>query len=724
MAVSSYQSRDADIDIGRLFGAIWRDKWIIAIGALAITAAVTLLLMLATPQYRADARVLIDAGESVFTRPERDPLADQSRLDQEAVASQVQIITSTDLLLQVAEQLDLASRGEFNAHANVSAVRRGLIVLGLAADPTDQSREQQVLSAMRERLAVYPVENSRVIVIEFRSSDPELAARVPNTLAEAYVALESRAQLQNTGAAADYLEREIAGLQNEVRGAEAAVADFRAENGLLLGQNNAVLATQQLAELSTELSRVRAERSSTEARVRSVEAALESGVSVDTLPDVIASPVIARLTEQRANLQAELADLSTTLLPGHPRMQALQSQIEGLGAQIRTQARNVLAGLRNEAEIARDREAELEADLNTLKAASANANDSEVELRALEREAASKRALLETYLVRFREAQSRDEGQYAPAKARLISSATVPIEPSFPRMIPFVGATLFASLLLMVVVTLMRELFSGRALVPAAAAAPGRAQVHKQEPDAADHEKAAPAGMPVPADPGVAAQGPVRTVAPVAATANGPANDNFSIAAVTAKLIRRGAGRALIVAPPGGTAAHSAVAIARLLDDKGLRAIVLDLSGTGLAGGLMQVDPAAAGITDLLAAEASYSEVIFGDRHTGAHVIPAGRARSDRALAGIERLPIILDGLASAYDIAVVDCGVTDAAGLERLASHDSEIILSVDALTGEAAIDAAQDLADGGYDDVLIVLDEDDTAPDPDAPERLREAG
>ena len=734
MAATSYQSRDADIDAGRLFAALWRDRWIILIGAVAATGLVTLLLMLATPQYRSDARVLIDAGESVFTRPERDPLVDRIRLDQEAVASQVEIITSTDLLLRVARDLDLASRGEFNADANLTAFRRGLIVLGLASDPSGASEEKQVLDAMRGRLTVFPVDNSRVIVIEFRSSDRELAARVPNALAAAYVALESQAQLLNTGAAARYLEGEIGRLQDEVRASEAAVAAFRADNGLLLGQDNAVLATQQLAELSTELSRVRAERSSVEARVRGVEAALRDGAAVETVPDVIASPVIARLTEQRANLRARLADLSTTLLSGHPRMRALQSQIDGLDAQIRSQARNVLAGLRNEAEIARGRETELNADLNTLKAASARANDSEVELRALEREAASKRALLETYLGRFREAQSRDQGEYAPAKARLISSATVPIEPFFPRTAPLMGATFVASLLLMVVVTMMRELFSGRALVPAPAAHrhPVAAQGATAPPDTGRPEGAR--RTPDDATPRAGARRPLRLWPPgrrarpadahQAAADGAPANDNHSIAAVTAKLIRRGAGRALFVAPPGGAGARSAVEIARLLDDKGLRAIVLDLSGAGQAGALMGADAAAPGITDLLAAEASYSEVIFGDTRSGAHIVPVGRADPDRALSGIERLPIVLEGLGAAYDIVLVDCGVTDAAGLDRLVSPDCEVVLSVDTLTGESAVGAASDLAKGGFQDVLIVIDGPDAAPDPDAPARLRKAG
>lgn len=732
MADSSYQSRDADIDIGRLFGAIWRDRFVIGLGALALAALVAIALLFATPQYRSDARVLIDASESVFTRPEGEEGNSQVQFDPEAVASQVEVITSTDLLLQVAGDLELASVEEFNDAASPSFLRRGLIALGLASRPSEATVNERVLGAMRDKLTVFPVENSRVIVIRFESADRTLAARVPNALAEAYVALESRAELINTSAAANYLSGEIEQLEDEVRAAEARVADFRAANGLLLGQDDAVLATQQLAELSSELSRVRAERSSLDARVRSVETALANGTAVDTVPDVIASPVIARLTEQQANLRADMADLATTLLSGHPRMQALQSQIAGLETQIRNQAQNVLAGLRNEARIARDREAELNADLNTLKAASASANGNEVELRALEREAASKRALLESYLLRFREAQSRDQGGYAPAMARIISRATVPIEPFFPRIVPTVGAAFFIGLVVMTLVTLMRELFSGRALVPAGSRGSKAAL-------AADVEH--PATKP--AEPvTVAASAPFERSdtplepAPVfikrrdepaeVALLNEPepaANDNFSIAAVTTNLIRRGAGRALIVSPLAGAGSQSAVALARALDDKGLRVILVDLSGTGESGLEMAGDPAAPGITDLLTADASYTDVIVGDMESAAHVIPAGVADPDRAMSGIARLPIVLDGLASAYDIVLVDCGLTNAEALSGLVSEDSEIVLALDETTGEAAVATAGDLAQHGFNDVLIVLEQVEDTPDPDTPQRARAA-
>src|SRR5690606_3700429 len=156
-----------------------------------------------------------------------------------------------------------------------------------------------------------------------------------------------------------------------------------------------------------------------------------------------------------------------TYLPNHPRIKALNSQLEDLAVQIRAEAQKVLDGLDTEAQTARFRERELVADLNKLKAESARAGEEQVELRALEREATAQRQLLESYLTRYREASSRREHNYLPADARVFSRALVPAEPYFPKVLPMTLAAFAASLLLSAIFVLLRELFSGRAMRPA-----------------------------------------------------------------------------------------------------------------------------------------------------------------------------------------------------------------------------------------------------------------
>ncbi|WEX11595.1 exopolysaccharide transport family protein [Chelativorans sp. AA-79] len=673
---------DVDVDLDRLFASLRRDWRRILLVALAVAALVFVLASLATPLYRAETRVLIEVRESVYTRPQGAAVDERTILDQQGVASQVQVITSTDILTQVARELDLANHEEF-AGTQPSLLDRLLMALGLKRD-SGTPPEQRLLSEFRENLSVYQVENSRVIVIEFSSADPELAARVPNAVADAYVASLKAAESQSNADATRWLEPEIAELREKVRAAEAEVAEFRGSSDLLVGQNNTVLATQQLAELSSELSRVRADRSASEARAESVRAALERGASVDSMPEVLASGMIQRLRERQIELRAQIADLSTTLLGNHPRIRALQSQLADLDGQIRAEAGKILEGLEAEAETARRRETELTAELERLKAASARAGEQQVELRALEREAAGQRELLESYLARYREAAARGERDYLPVDARVFSRAIVPLEPYYPKVLPLTLAALAAALLAMVIVTLLRELFSGRAMRPAGTQA---------EPEAAPSVFVAPPPTPeADATPAVKDPAPGEDEAPAPAIAQaapaatpavaspGPRNTlgEVGIDMAAEALISRGIARAIFVSPEGDEAAAAAVLVAREVADAGLRVILLDLTLSGAATQPMLESRAYPGITNLLASEAQFADVIHGDLYSGCHVIPVGTADPERAMRAFDRLPIIMNSLAIAYDVVVVECGAADAGVVQSLMDEDAQVLVSV----------------------------------------------
>ena len=127
--------------------------------------------------------------------------------------------------------------------------------------------------------------------------------------------------------------------------AEARVAEFRSQSDLLIGGNNSVLATQQLSELSTRIvAGARQPRRGRSDR-QSVRGALQSGGSLDALPEVLSSDLIQRLRERQVELKADIADLSTSLLDNHPRIRALRSQLADLDRQIRTEAEKMLKGL-------------------------------------------------------------------------------------------------------------------------------------------------------------------------------------------------------------------------------------------------------------------------------------------------------------------------------------------------------------------------------------------
>jgi len=698
---------DVDVDLGRLLASVRRDWRRILLVSLVVAAAVFVLLLLVTPLYRAETRVLIETRESVYTRPQAAGTnSDSAILDEEGVASQVEVITSSEVLTRVARELNLASREEFKA--TDSLLERTLITVGLKS-PSSIPPEERVLRAFREKLNVYRVEDSRVIVIQFSSEDPELAAQVVNAVADAYVANQREAKLQSNVDATEWLEPEIADLSERVREAEARVAEFRAQSDLLIGRNNTVLATQQLAELSSELSRVRVSRSAAEAKAESVRAAIESGVPPETLPDVLASGLIQRLRERQVELQAEIAELSTTLLDNHPRIRALRSQLSDLDTQIRAESEKVLAGLETEAGTARRREEELAAEVERLKAESARAEEQQVELRALERQAAAQRELLESYLTRYREAAARRDRNYLPVDARIFSRAIVPSESYFPKVGPLTLAAFAATLLLMLIFTLLKELFSGRALRPAEGALEAESTdmpvlapaVAEEETETVEGE-AAPAATPPPtastAEPkqgtGAEASRPYRS----------RSLGEIDIEMAAEALISKGIARAIFVSPEGDEAAATAVLVAREVADAGLRVLLIDLTASGAASRPMLESAAYAGITNLLAARAQFADVIHADLYSSCHIIPVGTADPEHAMRGFDRLPIILNSLTIAYDVVVVECGAADAAAVKCLMGDDAQVLVSVLDPQENRVTATAAALADGGLGKPLLV--------------------
>ncbi|MGE0279822.1 MAG: GumC family protein [Rhizobiaceae bacterium] len=732
MSSAQLSANDVDVDLGRLFASLVRNWLRILLWAVALTGIAFVLAMLATPKYSGETRLLIETRESVFTQPDtRNQPLENPLLDEEGVASQVEIIGSTEILKQVATKLELAKLPEFDEAADLSAIDHLLVIGGLKTDPDDIPVEERVLKRMREKLDVYRVERSRVIVIEFSSEDPKLAAAIPNAIADEYLQVSTAAKLDSNASATGWLQPEIADLTKRVKEAEAKVAAFRANSDLLIGQNDSVLATQQLSELSTELSRVRANRATAEATADGVRAALRNGASLDALPKVLESPLIQRLREREVQLKADIADLSTTLLDNHPRIRSLRSQLTDLEGQIRGEAQNVLRSLSTEAETARARESQLVSDLNRLKAESARAGEDEVELRALEREAAAQRELLNSYLTRYREASSRSDRNYLPADARIFSRAMVPAEPYFPKVLPIVGAALVGSLLIMSIITLLQELFSGRAMQPAPGAPAERAGLpHRQAAAASVGQPRRPEAMVEPAakfatavrlDPLVSsqpAQKPV-DVKPPAETVASPVVSigQIDVDQAVEKIIATGVSRVIFVSPEGEAGAASSVLAAREIADTGLRVMLMDLTEGGAASRTMLESIYFSGITNLLSAEAQFADVIHSDHYSEAHIIPVGTADPFRAMRAAERLPIILDSLSTVYEVIVIEAGPTDAASLARLVGDNGAIMVSVLDPLDKAIADSMADLERAGYVGVTLVSPQSGRAPTTPAP-------
>ncbi|MGI2033745.1 GumC family protein [Rhizobium panacihumi] len=703
--MSTNSNQDVDIDLRQLFSAVWeRKKTILTATALAAVFAFVGSSMM-TPAYKAESRILIEnRAPSLNGLP--DPAgANDPVLDALNIQSQAQLLQSTDLIKQVAREMKLSERKEFDPAAH-SSLPNPLVMLGLQQNPLDLPPEDRVMKVFREKLQVYPVEGSRVIAIEFSSEDAKLAAAVPNRIADVYLSMQSGAKLDSHAEAAKWLEPEIAALTKRVNEAEKKVADYRSSSGLFRTSDTNNLSNQQLNDISAELARVRGERANAEARAQNVRNALEAGRPSDTLSDVVGSAMIQRLKETEASLQGQISDLSTSLMEGHPRLKGLRAQLSGIRQQIQSETRKILASIEGESNVAQLRETQLVQQLNGLKADSARAGEEEVGLRALEREATAQRQLLETYLARYREATSRIDRSSTPADARVISTAGEPAEPYFPKILPITIVVALATLVVSTIVVLLAALFSGRGLRPSSV------ETVEVEPKAPVMAPPEPVVRPS-AKPEVPVTKPATTLEPattpveavIASEVVRAQDDAFSIEAVRDYIIGRKVQVAIAVSPGGDEGSTATVMLARELAEAGRSVVLVDMTGSSCPTRLMASGKALPGVTNLLTGSAAFADTIHPDRLSDAHVVPRGTADGATAMRSADRLGMIIDGLAGVYDVVLVECGPAEIANLSRLTrGKDADIVISAPGFDEKRLAETAETFESAGYSNLMIM--------------------
>jgi uncharacterized protein involved in exopolysaccharide biosynthesis/Mrp family chromosome partitioning ATPase len=661
-----------DIDLRALGHAMARKRgWIIVPTVLAAVLSIA-AVNLVTPRYKSEARILVDGRENVFLRPNGERNEDRTALDAEAVTSQVQLLLSRDLAREIIRKNKLAERPEFDpVLQGLSPLKSLLALFGIGRDPFSLTPEERVLDAYYDRFTAYAVDKSRVIVIEFQSRDPELAARVANSIAEGYLVLQQNARQDQARAASQWLSGEIDNLRKKVADAESRVEDFRSKSSLFVGTNNTTLSNQQMGELNTQLNNARALKSDAESKARLIREMLQGGKPIEA-SEVLNSELIRRLSEQRVTLRGQLAEQSSTLLDNHPRIKELKAQLADLDRQIRDEASKLSRSLDNDARIASGRVDGLSASLEQLKKQATSTNGQDVQLRALDREAKAQRDLLESYLAKYREANTRENIDAAPTDGRIISRASVSNAPAYPKKLPIVLIATLATLLLSAGAVATGELL--RMTAPRAAAAFTFAPVRARA--------AGPAPEPVIGD--------IRresAVEPVAELAPAIAPELDEIGQLAEDL--RGAGQAARKVTILGTAAGesitlTALTLARLIA-RDARVVVVDLSASSPTISAVSVDPAAPGLAELMQGEASFSQVITKDRLSRVHLVNAGRPGFDHALLQSPRLMLAIDALLRVYDHVLLDAGTASDLPAELLTAQARAVVVPDASMAADA---------------------------------------
>ncbi len=443
-------------------------RLIVAWALIFICIAAAIVMM--RPLYSGTAIVLVDPRQQRVLQS--DAVLSGIGNDMAAVDSQIEVIQSSAIARKVIADLNLENDPEFTPSIGIGSLLRSLI----GAEP--DGKIQYALRQFSTNLKVRRRGATYVLEIEFRSPNATRAAQIANAVATTYVEQQSALRSSATSEASSFLADRLTTLRQQSSEADAAVARYREQNGLVNSGERRSIVEQQLADTNQQLIAARVRSEDVRSRLRQVEKAASDPAARQSLIETLQSPVIAALRAQYTLAFKTGAELAQSLGPKHPAFKNSEAEQAAITRQIDAEIRRIMLGVKGEHDAAETRQKSLEGDLARLKTVAATNDRATVRLNELEREAEAARAILQRSLARYKETREQ-EGMQA-AEARIVSPAITPVAANGPSRTLLLAAALFASAILAV---LFAAATTDRGpTVPAPANAPDPAPRHEPQP--------------------------------------------------------------------------------------------------------------------------------------------------------------------------------------------------------------------------------------------------
>jgi polysaccharide biosynthesis transport protein len=415
-----------------LKGRFW--VFLSLMAATVLAAIVVTILMPKT--YEATASVLVDnRDEQVITQNQMPARAQLGYMQ-----TQVDIIQSQRVARKVVEDLKLADN---------DAVRADWQKNGAKGTPEDW-----VAQGLLAKLKV-EVSQSSVIGISYAASNSKFAADVANAFAQSYVDTTLRLRTEPAKQASTWFNEQLKGLRADLEKAQARLAAFQREKGILIADERMDIETGRLAELSSQA--LQATSTSYDNASRYGQA---SKRNAETLPEVIANPLVTTLKTELLRAESKLSELSTRVGPNHPQYIQQKQEVDALRTRVDAEMGKVAGGLATATAQARAREGALKADLERQRKKVADLRDARAESQILQRDVETSQKAYEAALARFH--VNKIEGGARSTNVTVLNPAIEPTFPSKPRVSLNLALGVFVGTLLGLAAIFLLEILDRR----------------------------------------------------------------------------------------------------------------------------------------------------------------------------------------------------------------------------------------------------------------------
>lgn len=410
---------DAEIDLRAIFSFIKRQMQLVIVVFVAVLGLTAIYVFTLTPIYTATTLVMVDPSS-------KNLLLDQTQMGNNSVTDariegEVLLAKSDNVLLTVIDRENLVNNREFQAQLGFTARILSFLRLREPTLPPPEQALRQTLSKLSSMVNVQRHRSTFLISISASSEDPEMAAKLANAVAKAYIDTQLSAKVQSTLDARDVLMQQVDTARQSVIDTDGSFDRYIQTNlGSIIEQTN----NAELANLQSQISNLSSLRQSTSQEVATLQSQLAQQ-DFTALSNRLADEAIANLEQQRQSILGELSSGSDT-----PEID-LRARLEAVENDIQTQAGARISGLQAQLQSTQSNESTLRQNLRTAILSSGLSPDELTEIYDMQQRADLARQQYDQLVARSQQLQAESTLQLADS--RVVSPALRPGGASFPN---------------------------------------------------------------------------------------------------------------------------------------------------------------------------------------------------------------------------------------------------------------------------------------------------
>jgi capsular exopolysaccharide synthesis family protein len=425
-----------------------KHRGLILIFMVLVFAVTALKTFSATRLYSGSSKVMIEkADSSNLTGGYR-----YSSYDPEFYETQFQLIKSQNVAKRVVENLSLeqtyasyfpqASNPEGAIYALKSWLRgvKAAVVAFVSPAPEEtaatavqdeRSRADGLAGMLRAGISVTPVKDSRIVAISYQSTNPQFAALVANSVAQAFIETTLDMKMEATRRTIDWMTLKAEEERAKLEKTETKLQSYMRANDLVTLENRIAVIPQKLSEISKQLVYAQSAREQLEERYRKVKQVAASPDAAESILSITNGNTLQILRDQILKAEQHIRELSTKFGAKHPMMVKAKDDLDILQQKKAQEVNRLIESTKNEYELAVLDENNLRRQMDKTKAEAQTLNEKFIQFQSYNREKESNQQLYDTLLLKMKEQSITGESQ--PVNLWIVEKALVPLAPFTPR---------------------------------------------------------------------------------------------------------------------------------------------------------------------------------------------------------------------------------------------------------------------------------------------------